>query len=357
MSIVRLTVNDDDYSAGWISDIDLRAHNGNDTIWISGIGNKIYGGAGNDTITFYAYGTTEVRGGTGSNTIVCLGNQGTLTIAGRDDGNTVSVIASAASVTDVITKNGADLVEIHYGDDVTDTASFFISTGSGDDSVTVTGPMRGVINTGHGNDVVKTPLPDPLFVHKEYVHDSNIDLGTGNDRFEGIIRDSTIRAGVGNDTIVLTHAIPDPLMYPDAMPYLSQGNVIVGGRGQDTVDLRDAGPVSLRGANTIVFETVKDSHWQASMADQVLGFATGLDKFDLRGIAAQIGVPSLVWDVGGDGVFSGVKGEVVVTSHHAGGWRVAIDANGDGVFNHRDTHFFVDTYMDLPLSASDFLLG
>jgi hypothetical protein len=357
MSIIRLTVNDDVFSPGWISDVDVRAHNGNDTIWMSGFGNKIYGGAGNDTITFYAYGTTEVRGGTGTNTIACPGNQGTLTIAGRDDGNTISVIASAASVTNVITKNGADLVDIDYGDDVILTASFSIWTGAGDDSVSVTGPMRGVINTGHGNDVVKTPLPVALFTHGEYVHDSNIDLGTGNDLFEGIIRDSTIRAGVGNDTIVLTHAVADPLLWPAAVSYLSQGNVIVGGRGQDTVDLRDAGPVSLRGGNTIVFETVKDSHWQASMADQVLGFATGLDKFDLRGIAAQIGVPSLVWDVGSDGVFSGVKGEVVVTSHHSGGWRVAIDANGDGVFNHRDTHFFVDTHMGLPLSASDFFLG
>ena len=118
-------------------------------------------------------------------------------------------------------------------------------------------------------------------------------------------------------------------------------NQLVGGAGRDFL-------FGGSGKDFFVFNRLSDS--QGKLTDVVTGFESGLDKIDLRGLAALGEVSKAGLTYAGTSPFSGAHGEVHTVQAGTSQW-VEIDANGDRVADMR-----IEIQGARPLSSTDFLL-
>lgn len=235
--------------AVWLSDVvfdasvinyddTVNAGDGNDTV-LSGLGNDVVQGEGGDDTIDGGAGDDDLYGQSGDDTFV--GIEGLDTVVGGEtgetNGDTLDLSGETEAVTVNYTANEAgtatnsdgtvtfseieNIVTTDFDDTVTmpvDGGNADISTGAGDDTVTISGDFSGDthVDGGAGNDTLEL-LPDDdrdlvvdmpgentsdlLVGAQTFTGVENITTGGGDDTITGDGVDNILNAGAGDDTL------------------------------------------------------------------------------------------------------------------------------------------------------------
>jgi von Willebrand factor type D domain/Bacterial Ig domain len=180
----------------------------NDNITLTGSGNIVDGGNGNDSVS--GSGTTNndtVMLGGGNDSVTLTGNSNTVTLGGGND------MVSLSGNNDTLTAsgNGNDNVSL-TGNNGT------LTLGSGNDSVSLSGSNDTLTTPGNGNDNVSLTG-----------NNGTLTLGGGNDNVSLIGNSDTLTLGNGNDTVMVS----------------GTGESVTAGTGNDTFTLGNNSTTSL----------------------------------------------------------------------------------------------------------------
>lgn len=184
----------------------ILGHGGNDTV---------YAGEGNDTI-YLKEGEHVIYGGDGDKNINTLGN------ASVHVGNGNNYIAVG----------GVAEIYAGSGDDYISAAGGYINAGDGNNDIYITGDST--IIAGSGNDNVT--------LHN--TENSIVDTGAGDDyiyMYENNVNNISINGGEGNDQITIYGGPPSRSLSSDAFAGREFSATIVGGKGDDTIDVSRVG--------------------------------------------------------------------------------------------------------------------
>jgi hypothetical protein len=302
------------------------------------------------------YGAELVNLVTDATTVTVTGNEG---VAFTTDLGLNLTTLDASGVTGTGT-DGA----VSFTSNLLNTHDLSVSTGAGDDFVTLLGTGNDTVNTGAGNDTV-TALGGG---------DITVDAGDGNNSVTTGVGDDTITTGAGNDTIIAgdgantvnagdginavtagagddiitTGAGNDSIIAGDGANTVNAGdgaNIVTTGAGIDTIttgagdDTITAGggadTITTGAGNDVVFyNAVSDS--SATSVDTITDFQSGSDTINLSAITGGVGTyngeassyaAAITALTGGT-----VASAVLDTSTH----QLYVDVNGDGTIGAGD---------------------
>jgi Ca2+-binding RTX toxin-like protein len=295
---------------------------GNDTIVSGTGGGKVYGNAGNDTVTLNALASSSIYGGLGNDTITgsvgaantafdVRAGSGTDTItltlntgvaAGSKNTATVYGGNEAGDSTD-----GADSITING---TTLTTSVVVYGNAGNDTIAVNNDVASTVFGGLGNDgITTTDLAD------------SINAGDGNDTIvsgAGAMAD-TVDGGAGNDSIT------------SAATGAGSAISIVGGAGDDTV---------VTGNYTSGIVNLGEGNDTISGSTAVLGSNTIIGGLGNDTVTFQMGASASATIWGGSSVGDSADGadSITVTTTGATAATATIDGGaGNDTINALDT--------------------
>lgn len=175
--------DDNDVLNGGLDNDSLDGGQGNDNLF-GDLGNdSILGGSGDDYISCDA-----LFGDTLGGSDTCDGGDGVDEFFGTYYNWTESVEFTASTATDTL-----------YNDTLTGFERFYITFGTGND--TVTAATFGEFNGGIGDDVMRSVYDDAVHFNGEDGNDTLIGF-TGNDFLSGFFGDDLLEGGEGNDTLL-----------------------------------------------------------------------------------------------------------------------------------------------------------
>lgn len=248
-------------TSAWYSTVE--AGNGDDTIVVpvKAWQDIIDGGAGNDKISLGSYsgtynGANTVTGGAGNDTIYGDSNAtvGNVYVYNSDGGydhiydyNSIDMLKLGEGLSNYsTTSSGSNVIVSVNGGSITlhnaanKTVNIFAYTNNTVSSSTVNGSSRKdiITNTGYSSKIFGYAENDSIYnsgsrttidagagndtITNDYSSYVSINGGAGNDSIESAGSYATVNGGAGNDRISLTSAY-------------SSDNVVIGGKGNDTI--------------------------------------------------------------------------------------------------------------------------
>jgi serralysin len=308
------------------------------TIRSDGVGVRFHAGNGseiaNDGVVYGATGvelgasTKLTNTGEIGGSMAAVVTKGDTTIVNADvgtiwsSGDAISVLGGKATITndaDSLITGGQSAIATTDG--VATSSSRITLTNLG----TIEGPIRCGATQG---DVVDT------IINKGTLTD-HVELGAGNDLFNGSGGSSVEVYGEADDDILIGSTYGDALSGGSGLDFLQGGlgsDELLGGAGRDFFDF-----------NSIAESKVGANH------DLILDFERGIDDIDLAGIDAKTGQGNQAFKFIGTQAFHKVKGELHYKDLGAS-CLVQGDVNGDG---RADFEILVNA---ASLSAGDFVL-
>ena len=290
---------------------------------LEGLGghDRLFGNAGDDILIGGA-GNDQMYGGAGADTM------------DGGEGNDLFVVDNAGDVV-IDQLGGYNTVRASIDYVLPDTIQKLIMTGA---ATTGTGNARNNVIIGTGNDDTLSGLggADRLLGGSGM---DNLSGGNGMDELFG-----------GNDADILDGGMQDDVLWGG-----SGDDTLGGGEGDDQLDGGAGRDVFSggAGADTFFFRSASDMGTTNATSDLITDFdrAAG-DRINLWGIDADTNTAgNQAFTFIGTAAFSGVAGQLRYVSDGAGGLRVQMDTNGDGV---ADLVLSLSNLTDL--QAADFVL-
>ncbi|MBR5914480.1 MAG: hypothetical protein IKZ58_08975 [Selenomonadaceae bacterium] len=217
---------------------------GNDSIYNDyGWNVQIDGGADNDSITVYRGAGNSINGGAGEDRISLNANEGTMTVSGGTDNDTIfgDTVNSYGVLYQYTKGDGNDIIyNVKANDTIQIAESEFTTATSGSNvvvtvgksAITLVGAKNNVpkfiyagqyIENSVSNSLISGSISDDTIKNNSSAVGATINGGTGNDSLSNYAGSVSIVDGEGNDTI--------------NNYYSSDGNVTVnGGAGDDSIN-------------------------------------------------------------------------------------------------------------------------
>ncbi|MBD1848838.1 calcium-binding protein [Cyanobacteria bacterium FACHB-502] len=177
---------------------------------------ELFGGTGDDIF----------RGGEGNDRFIP--NGGVNTLIGGSGKDSVVINFSLTTLGQTVTNVGTS--GLTNGTTFTEIEAFTLTTGSGNDIITLTGDYDDTISTTAGDDIVSTNGGNDRV--NGGAGNDRLDAGAGDDVVEGDIGDDVLNSGTGadqifagdgNDALIVGYAPGD------------EGDIVVGGQGIDSL--------------------------------------------------------------------------------------------------------------------------
>ncbi len=212
----------------------------------------------------------------------------------------------------ITTAGGVDIIQVRS--DVNN-GSINISTGAGDDTITLSGAgtTAATIDGGDGNDVIAGGAGNDRI--DGGAGNDRIDGGAGNDRIDGGAGNDTLNGGDGNDTLNGGDG-KDTLNGGDGNDTLNGGagnDTLNGGAGNDTLNGDDGNDTLNGGAgNDRIDGGAGNDRIDGGVGDDVIDGGAGNDRID-----GGVGDDVIAGGAGNDRIDGGV-GDDTINLHSAG---------------------------------------